>query len=101
MRHETVHVSEDLEALIPLFMAKRQEDAAAWADALVRGDAEMLAAIGHRLKGTCPSYGFTTLGEMGQELEALARAGALDRAAALLEAFREHLATVTVVVVAG
>ena len=99
MKAETIHVSEDLEDLIPLFMAKRHEDAAAWADALAREDAPALAAIGHRMKGTCASYGFAALTEMGRELEVLAQAGSLTRAAALLEAFREYLASVRIVVV--
>lgn len=100
MTPETVRVSEDLEDLLPIFMAKRQEDMAAWEEALARGDAEALSAIGHRMKGTCASYGFTTLTEMGRELEALARAGALESAAALLEAFRTYMATVQIVLVA-
>lgn len=101
MTPETVRVIEDLEDLIPLFMAKRHEDAAAWADALAREDAPALAAIGHRMKGTCASYGFTALTEMGRELEDLAQAGSLTQAAALLEAFRAYLAAVQIVVVPG
>jgi HPt (histidine-containing phosphotransfer) domain-containing protein len=97
---ETVRVSEDLADLIPLFLAKRREDAAAWAAALARKDAEALGAIGHRLKGTCPSFGFMTLGEMGRELEGLAQAGALDRATALLDDFRRYVASVQIVVTA-
>lgn len=99
MKPEPVHVSEDLEDLIPLFMAKRREDIAAWAEALERGDVVALAAIGHRVKGTCASYGFKPLGEMGRELEDVARAGALDQAAALLEEFRSYVDTVQIVVV--
>ena len=99
MTTETVRVHEVLEELIPFFMAKRQEDLAAWEDALVRGDAETLGAIGHRMKGTCASFGFTALTEMGRELEAMARSGALDQAAALLDACRAYLASVQVVVV--
>lgn len=99
MKPDPVRVIEDLEDLIPLFMAKRQEDAAAWADALARGDAPALGAIGHRMKGTCGSYGFTALTEMGRTLEALAAAGTLEPAASLLEEFRAYLASVEIVVV--
>ncbi|MNR96525.1 Hpt domain protein [compost metagenome] len=99
MATETVRVRELLEELIPFFMAKRQEDLSAWEDALARGDAETLGAIGHRMKGTCASFGFTALTEMGRELEALARSGALDQAEVLLDACRAYLASVQIVVV--
>lgn len=98
MTHETVRVNAALVDLIPLFMTKRQDDAEAWADALARGDAPALGAVGHRLKGTCASFGFPALTEMGRELEALAAAGALEPAAALLDEFRAYLASVRIVV---
>lgn len=98
MTPETVRVHEDLADLIPFFMAKRQEDLKAWEDALAREDVETLGAIGHRMKGTCASFGFMALTEMGRDLEAMARNKALDQAAALLESCRAYLASVQVLV---
>ncbi|MNT09738.1 Hpt domain protein [compost metagenome] len=99
LKPETVRVSVDFEGLIPLFMARRQDDLSAWEAALARADAEALEAIGHRLKGTCATFGFQALTEMGEALEAMARNEAWDEAAALLDAFREYLASVSIHVV--
>ena len=54
----------------------------AWAD-------ETVATIGHNLKGTAHSYGFSRLGELGAALEEAANANQVQRIASLVDRF-EH-----------
>lgn len=77
-------VDEDEElfhALVELFVDQAPLDMAATQAALDAGDAEALARATHRMKGAILQFSAPRLFEATIELEALGKAGALDRAA--------------------
>ena len=79
-------------ALLPAFLARREEDARHLEAALAGADYAAVAAIGHRLKGLGATYGFEAISQAGRDLEAAA--GARDAALArrTLDAYTRLLA---------
>ncbi len=65
----TVKVSKELESLIPGFLTNRKKDLDQLKEALKNKDFKTIQTIGHRMKGTCSSYGFTTFSTIGATLE--------------------------------
>ena len=76
-----VRVPALLGPLIPAFMAQRSQDVAEAQNAMKTNDFATVALVGHRLRGSAGSYGFTGLSDIGQGLEDAAGA-ADDRAVA-------------------
>lgn len=99
-----VDQDEDLfYTLADLFLEQAPLDMAATQTALNAGDAGALARAAHRMKGAILQFSAPTVLEATSHLEALGKAGTLDRAAAvcaqvdqelqkLLTALRAHLA---------
>ncbi len=77
-----VDEDEDLfQTLVELFIEQAPLDMAAAQTALDAGDAEALARAAHRMKGAILQFSAPTVLEATKQLEALGKAGALDRAA--------------------
>jgi CheY-like chemotaxis protein/nitrogen-specific signal transduction histidine kinase len=62
-----------LSHLIPQFLDNRKTDLVELETALAHFDLNLIARIGHRLKGDCGPYGFLFLERKGAELEAAAK----------------------------
>lgn len=77
-------------SLVPGYLDRRSEDLSLLRKFLT-GEAsiETVATIGHNLKGTAHSYGFSRLGELGAALEEAANANQVQRIASLVDRF-EH-----------
>jgi HPt (histidine-containing phosphotransfer) domain-containing protein len=78
------HVDEDedlFHTLAELFVEQAPVDMAATQAALDAGDAEALARAAHRMKGAIMQFSASRAFEAIKELEALGKAGTLDRAA--------------------
>ena len=92
-----VAVSSDLGELIPGYMKNQRKDLEALRAALAAADFEKLRQLGHRMKGTGDSYGFSKVTILGNQIENSARSG--DRAGleALIGDYAEYLANVQVV----
>ncbi|ULA63067.1 MAG: Hpt domain-containing protein [Nitrospira sp.] len=100
------HVDEDEElfrTLVEIFVEQAPVDMAATQAAVDAGDAEAVARTAHRLKGAIMQFSAPRAFDASKELEALGRAGTLDRAATvcvdvnrelqrLLAALRAYLA---------
>lgn len=65
----TVYVDSEFKALIPIFLASRQDDIAALRAALAENDYEKLRKIGHALRGVGSSYGFDFISEIGSNIK--------------------------------
>jgi HPt (histidine-containing phosphotransfer) domain-containing protein len=77
-----VDEDEDLfHTLAELFIEQAPLDMAAAQAALDAGDAEALARAAHRMKGAILQFSAPRVLEAARELEALGKAGTLDRAA--------------------
>jgi HPt (histidine-containing phosphotransfer) domain-containing protein len=86
-----VTVDRDLQDLIPLFMAQRQADQAAIADALLSRNFEALRKIGHNMNGAGASYGFERISDLGERLTQAARAGDVAAIDEIKHAFDDYM----------
>jgi HPt (histidine-containing phosphotransfer) domain-containing protein len=89
---DDVVVLEDPETapLVPAFLQKRREDVDSMKPLLERAEFGRIQSIGHRMKGTGRSYGFTTISRIGADIELAAHqndAGALARLIDELDAY--------------
>lgn len=64
-----VQIDEDLEDLIPGFLANRREDVQSITESLEKGDMENIRIIGHSMKGSGGGYGFDRITEIGKTIE--------------------------------
>lgn len=62
------------EELRALYLSNRTRELVSLANAVERGDFDVLARAGHNLKGTGAAYGFAELSEIGKALEDAAKA---------------------------
>jgi PAS domain S-box-containing protein len=75
-----VHVDDDLRDLVPGFLARKRDDAAAVVAAAERGAREAVARLGHKLKGEGGGFGLEAISEIGRGLERAAAGGDFDGA---------------------
>jgi HPt (histidine-containing phosphotransfer) domain-containing protein len=59
-------------SLLPSYLAHRERDVVTLREALDRGDYEVVARIGHNLRGNGVSFGFPELRALGERIEAAA-----------------------------
>ncbi len=59
-------------SLVRSFVDHRRSDLACLLARLQEGDYETIAILGHRMRGSAPSYGFPELAALGERLEAAA-----------------------------
>ena len=71
---------ETFSSIIQVAMIRIKERAVALQAALDQGDVDAIKQLAHKLKGTCLQLGAISLGNVANNLERLARAGALDDA---------------------
>ncbi len=65
----TAHVDQDLEDLIPGFLANRRHDIQKIMEALTAQDFEKIRILGHSMKGTGGGYGFNGISDIGFAIE--------------------------------
>jgi CheY-like chemotaxis protein/HPt (histidine-containing phosphotransfer) domain-containing protein len=87
--------SEFLGMLVDCFLTRAPADLARLGAAVERGDATAIYHVAHRLKGAAATIGSPGMVEVCQELEALARAGALAPARELLCCLEHEFGRVT------
>lgn len=73
-RDIVVSIDEDLQELIPGYLAHRRTDVERIRMALEQRDYETLRTIGHQMKGSGGGYGFDAITDMGRAIEEAARA---------------------------
>lgn len=62
-------VDKDLEDLIPDYLGNREKEVVTLTDLYHKKEFAQIQAIGHKLRGSAGSYGFSELSEIGKELE--------------------------------
>lgn len=97
MKKFQVTVDAELEPIMPRYLEIRMEELAKLEHALSSGDDETVRMLGHKLKGTGTSYGFTRLTELGAAIERAGRGGDLPQANELTTEVRTYLENVEVV----
>lgn len=68
-----VEVDEDLWELVPFFLENRQEEIQTISNALRTGNFVLIARLGHSMRGAGASYGFTSITDIGAEIETAAK----------------------------
>ena len=68
---DTISVDEMLKDLIPGFLKNKENEIQQLNEMLDQKDFNKVKKLGHNWKGSCPSYGFHYLGDMGKEFEEL------------------------------
>jgi len=89
-----VLIDFELEDLIPGFLNNRRQDVFKLEAALADGDYDTIRIIGHSMKGAGGGYGFDTITDIGQALEAAAiekNAQTLKDQIRILTHYLEHL----------
>lgn len=92
-----VHVSVELEALIPKFLANRRENVHTIFSALEACDYEPIRVIGHNMKGVGSAYGFDRISVLGVAIENAAVTEKSDEITNLVLELSDYLDRVEVV----
>ncbi len=92
-----VEISQDLEAIVPGFLANRRRDLVTIEACLKQGDLNTIRMLGHRMKGDGGGYGFDQISTIGDRLEQAAIAHDSASIAAQVTQLRDFLAKVTVI----
>lgn len=71
---KTIYIDNDMKDLIPIYLNNRHKDIQAVFEALQNNTFPQIQTIGHNLKGTGESYGFSDITIIGKALEEAARA---------------------------
>lgn len=91
-----VEVDAALAALVPGFLARRGEDAAAIRAAAQSGDLATARSLGHQLKGSGGGYGFPEITRLGAAIEEAAKNHDAARVVTLADALSDYLARLQV-----
>ena len=86
-----IHCSRDLEAIMPRYLARRQEEIGRIRASLTAGDYQALRLIGHSLKGSGGGYGLPALSDLGMRIEREALAADAAALEALLAEYSDYL----------
>jgi HPt (histidine-containing phosphotransfer) domain-containing protein len=73
--HIIVQISSELKALIPKYLDNRRKDIEKVEMLLLEDNMESLRILGHTLKGSGTSYGFTGITALGERIEIAAKEG--------------------------
>ena len=92
-----VTVDAELESIMDRYFEIQKRELATMEQAIVDDDAETVRMLGHKLKGTGSSYGFTRLTELGAAIEVAAKTGELSQAKALTAQVRSYMDNVHIV----
>ncbi len=92
-----IHISSDLEPLIPQYLENKREDLKILQAALERKDWKTLEEVAHLIKGSGASYGFQSLSTMAMDMESAARKKEFEVISQLIHNFDHFLSHVAVV----
>lgn len=92
-----VLAEQELRGLIPGFIDSVQKDIEAMREALHAGNLDVMALLGHSLKGAGKSYGFSYVGEAGAYVEKAAKERSTVEAEKALEVLENYLKDVVII----
>ncbi|KAB8029066.1 Hpt domain-containing protein [Fluviispira multicolorata] len=95
-KKKTIVLDKDFEEIIPEFLIKRKTDIVIIQKALEDGDYSLVESLGHKLKGTCGSYGFKDLSEIGKKIEDAAKVRKEETIIKLIEKIENYLANIDI-----
>ncbi len=96
-KKHTVVVDAELADIMPRYLEIRHSELVQIQEAFAHGDAEQVAFLGHRLKGSGGSYGLDELSRLGKLFEDAGKAGDMNEAAGLIESLADYLNNLEIV----
>lgn len=99
MEKNIVHISSDLEPLIPRYLDNRRADIVILREAVHSSNSETIRSIGHTMKGSGASYGLEEVSTFGRMLEEAAQVSDLSRVEATINQIAHFLETLDIIFV--
>lgn len=90
MAKTIVKVDQDLADLIPQFIENRKKDIEELSGAISAKNEQLVAQLGHKIKGSSASYGFEELSKMAEDCEVAAKNKNLISVEHLISKMRTH-----------
>jgi CheY-like chemotaxis protein/HPt (histidine-containing phosphotransfer) domain-containing protein len=84
----------EIASLAPAFLERRRSDVVALSGLLERGEYSGIQTLGHKMKGTGRSYGFSTVSRIGSDLESAAETQDANAIRRLIDELDGYLARV-------
>ncbi len=97
MAKNVVRIDSELEELIPNYIENRHKDIKNMTEALAKGDFDTVRLLGHSMKGSGASYGFTEISVIGKKLEEAAKAKNQADITASIQELSDYMANLEVV----
>ncbi len=91
---EIIQVDQTIRELIPDFLNNKLVDLYYIQAMIQQNDFDAIRKMGHKWKGSCPSYGFHYLGEVGEQFEILVQNKDYEKLKALVQSLESHLKNV-------
>lgn len=92
----TIQALEDMEDLLPPFLARRWAEVDELRAAADAGDWDLIRRVAHRIRGSGGAYGFMELTDLAKELGAAAQAPSPSETSAVLDRLQSFLADLRV-----
>lgn len=99
MEKTIIHISSDLEPLIPRYLENRRADIATLNEALQTNNIEAIKSIGHTIKGSGASYGLEEISTIGQTLEDAAKSSNTTQIQTSIARLKHFLETLEIIFV--
>ena len=92
-----VYIDEDLEDLIPGFLANRADDIKKLKAFTQENDFDSISRLGHSIKGVGGGYGFDKISDIGLKLEHAAEQENNKLVKSLMEDYESYLANINII----
>ncbi|ADL50731.1 Hpt domain-containing protein [Clostridium cellulovorans] len=99
MNNNIVHVTSELEDLIPNFIKNRFNDIEALKVAVANMDYASISFLGHSIKGTAGGYGFDYMSSIALKLELAAKENNMVEIKSLAKNLEDHLNQIEIILV--
>jgi HPt (histidine-containing phosphotransfer) domain-containing protein len=97
MEKTIIHISSDLEPLIPRYLENRRADIATLYEALQVNNIGIVQSIGHTIKGSGASYGLEEISIIGRTLEDAAKSSDTAQIQASITRLEHFLETLEII----
>lgn len=99
MKKTVVHISSDLEPLMPRYLENRRADVAVLKAAAATANFEQVRALAHTMKGSGASFGLETISDIGRALEEAAKSSNTALVETFIQDFAHFLETLEIIFV--
>lgn len=91
-----IRVDQDLQPLIAGFMDRRFAEIPQMEQLYSENNFEEFKKLGHKLKGSCLNYGFSSLGQLAAQMETAASNQDLNQLRKIIDTIKSHIENVNI-----